>query len=331
MFGFYKKKVPMLKQILVLAGILLILPGCVVVQIAAVKATSSVLGEASAEIETETDWELFKNGLPGDLKLMEALLYEDPENSTLLSTLAKGYAGYAYGFYETMHLKEKYSEADLTPYRTQASAAYARAIKYGFRYLTGRGVDVGALSAGNKKISAILDAQLSTSNKYDIEAVFYTGQSWMSLINLNRDQPKLLGQMPRVKGLFDWVCKAKPDYQHGACDIFYGAWESSRPRALGGNPKKGKAIFLKAIKKYPHNLMIRSYFVEQYIIPSFDETSWKEQKRYLTKALRAQKTKVYIPGQEKVNVKGVMPNAQLFSAIALKRFQTVLRYEKDIF
>ena len=59
----------------------------------------------------------------------------------------------------------------------------------------------------------------------------------------------LVSNLPIVKGLFDWVCSKSPNINFGACDIFYGAYQAQRPLMLGGNPEKGKEIFLKVEKK----------------------------------------------------------------------------------
>jgi hypothetical protein len=60
----------------------------------AVNGSSGLLYSASNNLETESNYEIFKYGVPGNLLLVEGLLSEDPENKNILSTLTKGLCGF---------------------------------------------------------------------------------------------------------------------------------------------------------------------------------------------------------------------------------------------
>src|SRR5690606_29325702 len=127
---------------------------------------------------------------------------------------------------------------------------------------------------------ALLSKKLP-SNKRAYEATAFFAQALGGLINMKKDDMVLVAQLPVAKGMFDWVCVEEPNINHGACDLFYGAYEAGRPKMLGGNPEKGKKIFLKAIELNPNNWLARVTYLQYYVIPMFDEDEWAAQKKVL--------------------------------------------------
>ncbi|MGZ3809141.1 MAG: TRAP transporter TatT component family protein, partial [Bacteriovorax sp.] len=101
----------------------------------AVSTSSGLLYSASSNVESESNFELFRSGVPGNLLLMEGLLSEDPDNENILVTLTKGYAGYAFAINETDMLAEEWSEAKSEVGKSQALFNYTRALNFGLRYL----------------------------------------------------------------------------------------------------------------------------------------------------------------------------------------------------
>lgn len=298
----------------------------------AMSMVGDILGEASGEIETEDDWQIFKEAMPGLIKTIEGLAYTDPENEALLVSLIKAYAAYGFGVFETQYLAEKYSDAAEMPFKQQALHSYRRAIDYGLRILKIRGITLADLQKAlqdNRQL-ALLDSQFNGDDLQDIEGLFFLGQSWLGYINLQRDKPELVAQISLVKGFIDWACQHKPDFKQGACDIFTGAYEASRPAMLGGNPEKAQKLFQEAMAKYPDNLLIRVAFLENYVIPRFDEAQYQQQKKAILAAHRANQQPA-LPGSDDVPLAAKDNKGQLFNSIALQRFRVIRQYEKDLF
>ena len=59
----------------------------------ALRASPSLFPNFAATIFEECDPELAKTSIPPNLKLMEGLLKNDPENKKILTTLSMGFAG----------------------------------------------------------------------------------------------------------------------------------------------------------------------------------------------------------------------------------------------
>ena len=112
----------------------------------AVKSTGGILSQASDEVLQEGNWNSFYYGVPGNLKLMEGLYYIVPDDRNVLSSLIKGYAGYAFVVNETLALDEEYNESDLKPNHEQAIYNYSKAVLYGQDFLRTYGLDYDSIS-----------------------------------------------------------------------------------------------------------------------------------------------------------------------------------------
>lgn len=320
-----------MKTLVFLTLVLTTLTSCGTFRKVAIGTTSGMLYKATEEMETDGNWENFKSGAMGNIKLMEGLLYMAPGDDDLLASLTKAYAGYAFGVYETQYLADKLSENDNEENLNQAVYNYSKAVDYGLEYLDEQGVSWTEIKKNIGDVKKLLKDELGTG-KQDLETVFFTGQALGSLINLQKTNMALITLVPIVKGMFDYVCEIEPDFNHGACGIFYGSYEASRPKMLGGNPAKGKEIFLKTIKEHPHNWFARAAFMEQYIVPMVDEDEYETQKEFLEEAVESfDKEMRWNPFKTKTGEAFKQENLRVFQALALKRFEIIIKYEKEIF
>lgn len=293
---------------------------------------SPMFSDASKGFEKEGNWQAFKDGIPGNLKLLDGLLEVRSDDVSLLSAAIKGNAGYAFSIYETLYLDHKLAEEDESIYKDQAISYYAKALSYGFHFLKLNDISFYDLQKANRDPDGIkkILSRIPT-NLESIEALAYTAQAMGSLINLQRDKMTLIAQLPIVKGMFDWVCLKDPNVGHGVCDIFMASYMTSRPKMLGGDPEKGKKLFEKAIKERPHNWLIRVTYLEHYIIPMSDEDLYKEQKIQLKKYVQLHKQENNWNPTLKRSAAFKNQRLRLFQAIAIKRFKTIVKYEDDLF
>ncbi|MBY0414977.1 MAG: TRAP transporter TatT component family protein [Bdellovibrionales bacterium] len=300
----------------------------------AVGSGSDLIFNASNGALEESNYEVFKQGIAGNLLLIEGLLGQSPTNLNLLATLNKGYAGYAFAINETQMYEEEWAESKSQEGRTQALFNYTRALNFGLRYLKEKDVELRDILSGASNedgIKKLLEKKLS-DDKQDLELVLFTAQSLAGLINLQKDNMGLVSQLPAAKGMFDWVCSKKPSINYGTCDIFYGAYEAGRPQMLGGNPQKGKEIFLKAIAKHPHNWLIRTSFMQFYLIPQNDEEGFKEQLLAM-KIFHDDFSKYYIYDQNP-RVDGPWTREsglRFYQTLSLKRYGLMTRFQKQFF
>ncbi len=265
--------------------------------------------------------------------MMEGLLYLQPENKRLLAGLTKGYAGYAFAIYDTLALEEELQGIDDGPMKKAALLNYSKAVEYGIRFFEVSGISYEQLQAAVNKdgsVGTLLDKEFS-DDMLDLEGAFFTAQSLGGLIVHQRDDMLLVAQLPIVKGLFDWVCAKKPDINFGACDIFYGAYEAGRPRALGGNPDKGKEFFLKAIEKNPHNWLVRTNYMRFYLIPMGEEDGFKENLKILAEAEEKFSEQFKWRPVKNSGPEFSEKKLALYQAIALKQYEILKKYKNKIF
>jgi hypothetical protein len=300
-----------------------------------VNTSSGLLYSASNEVEAASNYELFRNGVPANLMLMEGLLSEAPENEEILATLTKGYAGYAFAVNESDMLNEEWGELKSENGKSQALMNYTRSMNYGLRYLKLHKIELADLVAKMNEpqgIAHLLDKRLS-SDKQDLNLVIFTAQSLAALINLQKDNISLVAQLPIARAMFDWVCMKEPQINYGMCDVFYGAYEAGRPKMLGGNPEKGKEIFLRAIENHPHNWLIRTSYMQFYLIPQNDKEGFAQQLEFMKN--REEEFNSFYTYKADQNPKEITwdreARLRFYQTLSLKRYELMNKYQKQFF
>ena len=301
----------------------------------AAKSSANLLYEVGKDLESEQDFDFFKDAVPANLKVVEGMLSLDPNNSTLLATLTKGYTAYAFAIRETQYQEFLYSNAKeevLESLKEQTLISYSKAHQFGQRYFASKGLSfdkVIELQNDPELLKKKLDENLGSSIEA-IESVMFTAQSLGTIINLRKDEMGLIARLPIVKTLFDWSCQKKPDLAFGACDIFYGTYELSRPKMLGGNPELGKKIFQDAIKKYPENWLIAVSYLQFGAIPLSEKEIFDDLKPALDESENSwKKSMQYSIDENPINLGD--KKLRVYQMIAMKRWALIKKYQKNIF
>lgn len=215
------------------------LTGCVKL---ALQFSPSFIPNLTQSFFEECDPDLAKQSLPANLKLMEGLLKNEPKNKQLLTALCIGFTGYTMLFIE-----EKDTE--------RASQLYLRARSYGLKAI---GLKAPLPKEVGLKKEIIL-SKLMAIREGEIEALFWTTMSWNAWINLNLDKPVALAQLSVAQACLEKVLEIKPDYFYGAPYILMGSVLAARPGSFGGDVKRAKACFEKAM-----HLSHRKFFLAHY-------------------------------------------------------------------
>jgi len=224
------------KILIVLLLFLSLFAGCVKL---ALQLSPTLIPNLTQVLFEECDTDIARLSMPADLKLIEGLLKNDPENKQLLTTLCMGFTGYTMLFIE---------EED--PER--ASKLYLRARNYGFKAL-GLMIDK----------DNILNRLTNIDNR-ELQALFWTTMSWNAWINLNLDKPIAIAQLSIAQACLEKVLEINPDYFYGTPYILMGSILASKPALLGGNKEKARECFEKAI-----NLNNGKFFLAQYYFAKY--------------------------------------------------------------
>jgi hypothetical protein len=267
--------------------------GCI--QQIAVSTVGNIVHDGFSGFMEETDLEFAEQALPGNLKLLEVMLKNDPENRQILRLLAEGYSSYALGFVE-----------DKDPAR--ARLFYVRASDYGRQILRqdsriARALDGPASSLG--EALAGLDADM-------VPDLFWTAFGLGSYITLNLSDPDALADLPRAEAMMDFVARSDSGFYYAGAHLFLGTLYGSRPKILGGDIEKAKRHFEAALRiNGGRFLMTQVYYARSVAVQTLDEDLFEK-----------------LLSQVETASLDVLPEARLANAIA-KRKAELLKARKD--
>lgn len=231
--------------ILFIAFLAVLLPGCA--QFLLRTATPSLIPNITASFFEECDPELAKVAIPSNLKLLEGLLKNDPQNREILVSLAMGFAGYSLLFVEAEDPK-------------RASLFYLRARSYGFQALG----EKGRVLANPELSRDELQSRLKALSDAEYRALFWSTLSWNAWISLNLDQPRALSEIALAEACLNKLFEMDSSYLHGLPHILMGVLFSARPPLLGGNPDKARAHFEEAVKENSGKFFLTQVYYARY-------------------------------------------------------------------
>jgi tetratricopeptide (TPR) repeat protein len=213
----------------------------------ALKLSPSLFENLAASFFEECDPHIAEIAIPSNLKLLEGLLKNDPDNRDILTSLCMGYAGYGLLFVEPNDPK-------------RASRIYVRSLNYGFEALGKAGQKLGDLESGMGDIQSAL----ITVGKKDFRALFWATLSWNAWINLNLDKPEALAHLAASQACLNKVIELNARYFYGLPHILAGIGLSARSPLLGGNPEKARAHFQEALKWGERKFFLAQYAFARY-------------------------------------------------------------------
>lgn len=275
---------------------LLLFTGCV--QTIAVSTMGGLVDQGFSAFTEETDLRFAEEALPGNLKLLEVMLHNSPDNERLLRLASEGYSSYALGFLE-----------DTEPLR--ARDFYLRARDYGMRILR-QNSDLSKALDGS---ADDLKAALASCDADEVPGAFWTGFSWGSYIFFSLQSPDAIADLPRAEALMQFVAEKDSSFYYGGADLFLGTLYGSRPKMLGGDPEKSKLHFERALRiSQGKFLMAYVYYARSYAVQTQNQALFEE---LLNKV-------------ESTPVE-VLPEFKLGNAIAKEKAKLLMAKKDDLF
>ncbi|HEX5660922.1 MAG TPA: TRAP transporter TatT component family protein [Polyangiales bacterium] len=214
--------------------------------------TAGLLTEAAPAIDGFWDYDMAGLGTPGAIMQLEAFHAVTPDNEALSLNLAKAYVGYAVGWVESEY-EVAYANGDMDKsdhLRQRARLLYERARNLALHALRVRdkGIDAALKASDENTLPKYLSAHYK-DKKDDIGPVFWAGLAWGAAINMSLDDPSLLAELPTAKALVTHAKNLDDVYFNGGAYVFLGSMESAFPKAMGGDPEKGKALFEQGLSR----------------------------------------------------------------------------------
>ncbi|MBM4306025.1 MAG: hypothetical protein FJ115_01450 [Deltaproteobacteria bacterium] len=260
-----------------------------------VGSAATLLEEVAKSAYKQSDLRVIREGMPAYLMLMDGMIEAWPGNERLLLAAAQGYSSFASIFTED----DDY-----------ARELYRRAKDYALRSLEKRGFK----DPINKPFDDFKE-ELKRFGKKEVPNLFWTATCWGSWISFNLDSMEAMAALPRVEQMIQRVLELDEGFYYGGSHLFMGVWHASRPKALGGDLKKSREHFFKALDLGKGKfLMAYIYYAEHY-------------------ARKAQDRDLFTSTLGKVleTPVDVLPELTLLNAVAQKRAKELLRRVEEFF
>ncbi len=281
-------------------AMVLLLSGCSTGQIVA-RGASPLINNGVAAMNRETDLELARASMPANLKMLEALLIADPDNTAYQVQAAMGFYGYTLAFVET-----GIQPGD----RERAASLYRRARSHALIALEQAGLSQATLT-GN---AAEFQQALAALDAEAVPALFWTASTWGKWIELQLDDPARLAELPRVEALMQRVLELDETYYYGGAHVFFGAYYGGRAPMFGGDFVRSAKHFDRAAAINQNQLLLVDVYRARYLLRQMGERE----------AFHASLSRVL---DASVND----PELNLANALAKQEAAALLAQEKDLF
>ena len=203
----------------------------------------NTLASAGTTFSSEPDPELAKDAIPFTLKLVESVLEETPNHARLRTAAAAYFTQYAYGF---IQLEADYLESNdygqAEHLRRRAKNLFLRARDHGLRNLQIKRPDFLSRLAQSPRETA------SSVDKSAVETLYWTAAAWAAAINLGKDDPFLVAELPQMEALIDRAFELDADWGEGAIHSFLIAYEMNRQDDGNGWEMRARARFQAAVQ-----------------------------------------------------------------------------------
>lgn len=261
-------------------------------------------------IEDEEDVELARETSLPLIKTFEVIRHGNPNDVRALALLSKSYGQYAFAFLEQDMLRLSSTDSPTEWVEQNADLFYRRGKEYGIAALSRH----RRMRHAFKSSFSTFDKAVDGLGKKYVPALFWTAFNWANLVNLHRDDPDALVNLPRIQAMIDRVIELDPDYNYGLAHAFRGVMAASRPKVLGGDPHLAHAEFMKAIEMAPDYLMTKVLFAQYYA-------------RQVADAELFRRTLSQVIGADIAN----LPEQRLANELAKQRAQILLDMEEKLF
>lgn len=262
------------------------------------RTSASILDGGVDAMNRESDLALAASAIPANLKLLEGLIAEDPNNTEMRTYAAQGFYGYAFGFAELEDTQ-------------RADALYQRGFAHGVKALQTQGLTIDLQKSHPDELAKAVNRLGNRS----VPALFWTASNMAKEIDLNRTDPARLAQMSSVEALMQRVYKLQPDFYYGGPYLFYGVFYGNRTPMFGGDFVKSELNFKHARAVSDNKLLIIDVLQAEYL-----ERQRLDQDAFHRLLTRVIDTPV-----------GSFPEMALANQIARERARYLLKMEEEWF
>jgi hypothetical protein len=263
-----------------------------------VRGTQTIMDGGIESMNSETDLQLAKDAMPANLKLLEGMLIEDPNNTEMIIYTAEGFYGYSFGFVEIEN-------------PARAKLLYRRCYGHAQRALQLAGVDVDPESASLEAV----ETAISKAGKKAVPALFWTASCLGKWIDLSRDDMSLVASLANTAALMQRVIDLDDEFYFGGAHMFFGVYYGGRAPMLGGDYARAETEFRRAAEINANKLLIVDLLQAEFL----------DRQRLDQQAFHKRLTAIIAAPDD------LYPEMALVNGIAKQRAAILLGYEGDWF
>jgi len=298
-------------NILVVLFCLVFVAGCgKMVKRNAIKSVADIFINNFSVFTSEEDYVLAESGIGANLKFLDVLIAEEPDNEKLLSLAAKSYALYTFFFVEGKLLYAQ-NEGEEKVLVERAEIGYKKAILYGKRAMKAYNE---SLWKAFKKDGATFEQALA-KDKFNIDSVFWLAYSLGTYSKINPNDPSVLLDLGKAKVIMSAVIKQNEHFFYGGAHLFFAVYYASTPLFAGGDHTKAAKYFESAGRINKGKLLLVPYLNARYYAEATLDRKLFEEK--LTAILSAKKN--------------MLPSVRLANVLSKRWAAALLQKVDDIF
>jgi hypothetical protein len=239
-----------MKQYFLLAFLgwgLVFFSGCKTLDRLATRSIRHLLEAQHRSFLSEEDTGLAREAVAGQLKLLDALLLQDPENASLQLLSGEAFFSYAFGYVETLETQSS----------ERASKLYLRGLDAASKKIGGMGVFL------DKDIASFEKACVSSS-KNMLPHYFWSTLNFAAWANLNKSDLKALQNISKVEIVAKTLIAKDPHYFYGGGHLLLAMYYAGKPAQLGGRMPLAQEHFEKCLQIHSRRWLIALLFYAQY-------------------------------------------------------------------
>ncbi|MFO0601628.1 MAG: TRAP transporter TatT component family protein [Polyangiales bacterium] len=296
-------------------GLMLAQVGCMT-RLAA-NSTVKIMGQAAPAVNTFADPYMAEGAIPYSIAQSEGLMLVIPDNVPLRVNLMRTYGSYGFAFLEDRmeQAEVEDNEERANHYRSRAVLAFQRAREIGLQTMTlEEDGDGGAEAAVRRGIDGWKAYLRRFDDDEQTALVFWTGYAWARYINLTKDNPDSLADLPFAIACFERAFELDHTFNNYAPHVAMAGYYARAAPSLGGQPEDSRREFEAAINATQRHFLT-------YLVMQARMYAVMVQDRALFRRLL----------EEVINAGDVMPEQRLANQIAKRRAARYLAQIDDLF
>ncbi len=219
---------------------------------------TSILKGLTKSLYSQKDIQLVEEGAPAYLLLVEGFIDTYPKNKDWLMSGIQMFTAYSAAFIKDKERKKIFTD---------------KTKEWGLRLLR---TYSGFKKYENSEFNEY-EKWIKTLTKKDIPYTFWACDAWIMWILENSDSIDAMIQLPKAKAIVDKIYELDSSYYFGSPHLFYGIYYSALPEIVGGNMKKAKVEFDKALEiSQDKLLMTKVSYAEFYLKKIYDKKNYEK-------------------------------------------------------